>query len=830
MKQHGAPLLLTHAPFAPGEGLIPADQLCARCDAAQFDFETTQELPEPEQPFGQARAVAAVSLGLEIAGPGYNVFVLGRPGSGRHQVVRALLQAHARQRETPVDWCYIHNFSDPDKPRALSLPAGEGSRLRAAMQGFVGELGKTIELAFESEEYRSRLEAIEKEFKQREGQALQALGKMAADQGVALLQTPQGFAFAPMKDGSPMTPEQLQALSEEDRERIGRLIEGLREPLVQLMHELPRMRRATQDRVREATRETMGYAAGHLVDELREQFTAHPQVLAFLDEVLKDVLEAGQQLREQHSEDDQTAGFIGNLSLTRYQVNLLVGRQPDDHAQVLTCDNPTYANLVGRLDHQPRMGTLLTNFTLIKPGSLHLANGGYLMLDAVQVLAQPYAWDGLKRALKSGKVVIESLPQLLGWASTVVLEPEPIPLSLKIVLFGERRHYYLLQALDSEFDELFKVAADFEDEVARDARHLALYARLAGSVARSAGLRALDRSAMARLVEQAARNAGDAGKLSTDTRKLGELLHEANLMAQRGGRLLITGQDVGHAVAERIRRADRLRDTLHDAVRDQTLAIATTGAQVGQVNGLAVIGLGEFTFGHPVRITATARLGDGDLVDIERESSLGQPIHSKGVMILAAFLRSHYVRDIPFSLSASLVFEQSYSPVEGDSASLAQLCALLSALAGLPIRQALAVTGSVDQVGAVQAVGGVNEKIEGFFDVCRTRGLTGEQGVLIPRANARNLMLRQDVVDAAASGLFHVHAVADVDQAISLLTGQPSGARDASGRAPLGSVNQLVAARLNQLSMDRQAYATGQPRRASLRWRKPPRPPRSEGR
>ena len=830
VKRADAPALLTHSLLPAAEGALPADALCTRCDTAQFEFETTEALPQPEQPFGQARAVDAVALGLDITGRGYNLFVLGRPGSGRHEAVRGLLQAHAQRREAPVDWCYIYNFTDPNKPRVLSLPAGEGTRLRAGMQGFVGELGRSIEVAFDSEEYRSRIEAIEKEYKDREGQALQALGKMAADQDVALLRTPQGFAFAPMKDGAPMTAEQLEALSETERERIGHLIESMREPLLQLMHDLPRMRREMQTRMREASRDTMGYAAGHLIEELKEQFATHPAVLSFLDEVLKDVLEAGQQLREQHNDEDESTGFTGSLSLVRYQVNLLVGHQPTDRAPVLACENPTYANLVGRVDHQPHMGTLLTNFTLIKAGSLHLANGGYLMLDALQVLGQAYAWDGLKRALKTGKVAIESLPQVLGWVSTLALEPEPVPLALKIVLFGERRHYYLLQALDPEFDDLFKVAADFEDEVPRDAIHTALYARLAGAMARTARLRALDRGAVAKLVEYAARTAGDAGKLSTDTRKLDQLLHEADLMAGRAGREAIAGDDVTQALAARTRRADRLRDTLHDAVRQETLSIATSGSQLGQVNGLAVIELGEFRFGHPVRISATARLGEGELVDIERESSLGQPIHSKGVLILAAFLRSRYAQDIPFSLSASLVFEQSYGPVEGDSASLAELCALLSALAGLPLRQSLAVTGSIDQAGAVQAIGGVNEKIEGFFDVCRTCGLDGQNGVLIPKANVRHLMLREDVVEAARGGLFHVYPVADVDQAVALLTGQPAGQHDASGRLPPGSVNQLVAARLAQLSLDRQAYATGQPRRVAARWRKPPRASRSENR
>lgn len=806
---------------AAAPSTLPPEALRARCDPAQFEFETTGQLGPPSHPFGQARAVDAVSLALDIAGRGYNVFVLGQPGSGRHAVVQQLLETHAAGRPAPDDWCYIHNFAEPNKPRALRLPAGEGTRLRGEMQRFVEEVGKSIQAAFEGDEYRSRVEAIGKEYKQREEQALQALAQRAQAQGVVMLRTPQGFAFAPMKDGEPLSQEQLEAMSDAERERIAEVIKGMREPTEQLMHELPRLRREMQNRVRDASRDTMGLAAGHLIDELKEHFAAHPAVLAFLDEVLADVIEAGEQLREQPQEDgDEPGGFTGSLSLIRYHVNLLVAHGKDDHAPVHVCDNPTYANLVGRVDHVPHMGTLLTNFTLVQPGALQRANGGYLMLDALHVLSQPYAWDGLKRALRSGEVAIESLPQLLGWGSTVPLAPQPIPLALKIILFGERVHYYLLQSLDPEFDELFRIAADFEDEVPRDAGNTIDFARLAGARARSAGLRALDRGAVAHLVEQAARAAGDAGKLSTQTRWLDELLHESDLVARRAARGIVTREDVAQALQARISRADRLRDTLHDAVLRDTLLIATSGAQLGQVNGLAVIGLGEFTFGHPVRITATARMGEGDLVDIERESSLGRPIHSKGVLILASFLRARYAQHMPFSLSASLVFEQSHAPVEGDSASLAELCALLSALSGLPLAQSLAVTGAVDQAGAVQAIGGVNEKIEGFFDVCRARGLTGEQGVVIPRANVQHLMLREDVVQAAAAGLFRVHPVSHVDEAIALLTGIAAGSRDSRGREPEGTVNQLVAARLAQMSLDRQAYGTGQPRRPARPWRK----------
>ncbi len=808
-----------------GPERLPAPRLCTRCDPEAFDFETTAGLPGPTQPFGQARAVQAVQLGLAVGGRGYNLFVLGRSGSSRHETVRRLLLAEAGVRPAPQDWCYVYNFADPNRPRALSLPAGEGARLRNEMHAFAGEVGKAIEAAFDSDEYRSRIEAIQREFKQREEASLQSLGDKSAAQGVALLNTPQGFAFAPLKDGEPMSAGQVDQLSEQERDRIAQVMDGLREELGRLMQQLPRLRREMQTRLREACRDAMALAAGHLIDELKERFAALPQVIAFLDQVLKDVVEAGGQLREHKTADDadEISGFSGTLSLVRYEVNLLVGHEAGGHAPVHACDHPTFPNLVGRIDHLAHMGTLLTNFTLIRPGALHQANGGYLMLDTVQLLSQPYAWDGLKRVLRTGRIEIESLPQLMGLGSALPLEPEAIPAQLKVVLFGEREHYYLLQDLDAEFDELFKIAADFEDEVPRDEAHVAELVRLLGALARQQGLRPLDRAAAARLVDQAARLAGDAGKLSTRTRPLNDLLQEADALAGRAGRAAIGREDVLQALAAAEHRADRLRDSLHDAMTSRTLRIDTDGACIGQVNGLAVTELGGFSFGHPVRITATVRLGDGEVVDILRESRLGRPLHSKGVLILAAFLGARYSRGLPLSLRAHLVFEQTYGPVEGDSASLAELCALLSALAGTPVRQSLAVTGSIDQFGQVQAVGGINEKIEGFFDVCAARGLSGEQGVVVPRSNVRHLMLREEVVQAVARGRFHVHAVDDVDQAIGLLTGVPAGAAQAAGRIGDGGINQRVGARLEEFSLGRQAYGTGQPPRAAHAW--PRRPP-----
>lgn len=794
----------------PDSTALSAEQLRTPCDAARFDFEDTRALPPPERPFGQARAVAALTLALDIRGRSHNLFVLGEPGSNRHEVVRRLLEAHAATQPAPPDWCYVDNFEQPNKPRALQLPAGAGTRLRAAMQGFTAELGQAIGAALDSDEYRSRVEAIQKEMKQREESLLEALGAQATERGIVLIRSPQGFVFAPVKDGEPMAGETFDQLPADEQQRIREAIEQLSARLQQLLHELPRLRREMQTRVREATREAIGLAAGHLIDELKEQFAALPAALEFLDQVRSDVVESGSQLKEAPAEDDEEGSALtGSVSLRRYEVNLLVGHDPDGHAPVLHADNPSHPNLVGRVDHVARLGTLLTSFTLIQPGALHRASGGCLLLDAAKVLAQPFAWEALKRSLRTGKVTIESLPQMLGWMNTVPLEPEPIPIDVKVVLFGEREHYYLLQQYDPEFDELFEIAADFDDEVERNDDSTRELACVLAQIARERGLRPLEAAAVARVVEEASRLAEDAGKLSTRMRALDDLLQESDAVAARAGHGRIARADVQRALDARAERADRLRDQVHDAVLKQTLLIATEGEQVGQINGLAVAELGEFRFAHPVRITATTRLGDGHLVDIEREAALGGPIHSKGVLILASYLGARYAQGLPLSLAASLVFEQSYDTVEGDSASLAELCALLSALAGVPIRQCFAVTGSINQFGRVQAIGAVNEKVEGFFDICCARGLSGAQGVLVPRANVQHLMLREEVVDAVRAGRFHVHAVDDVDQAITLLTGMPSGAPDARGRLPDGCFNQRVAAQLAHLSRLRQAFEMG---------------------
>jgi len=796
---------------------LDSELLFRGCDIAQLEFQTTEELTEAAEIVDQARAIDAMRFGIDIKRQGFNLFVLGEPGSGRHSAVQRMLQSKAVGEQTPSDWCYVNNFDESNMPRLLRLPPGRGAQLKHDMQQFTEELAKAVTVAFESDQYRALIEAIQEEFKQKEDGALRQLGHESAEQGVALLRTPHGFIFAPVKGDETMGAEEFEKLPDEEKERIGKLIEEYGERLRKLMLQFPRWRREMQGRIKEASRDTLRLAVGHLIEELKERYTDLANVLEFLDQAMRDIVELGEALRELPKSDDDASETMvsGSISLMRYQVNLLVDNGATKAAPVVFEDNPTYPNLVGRVDHIAHMGMLVTNFSLIKSGALHRANGGYLVLDALKVLTQPYAWEGLKRALRSAQIRIESLGQIFGLISTLPLEPEPMPLAVKVVLVGERLHYYLLKEYDPEFAELFKVAVDFEDDIPRDPVNTRLYARFIATLARAADLRPIERHAVARVIEHSARLASDAEKFTASARHISDLLQEADHCAGIAGRPVVSREDIEAALQAQIRRAGRLRDISREQILRENLLISVSGAHVGQVNGLAVIDLGDFRFAHPVRITATARIGEGDVIDIEREAELGGAIHSKGVMILSAFLAARYSHNIPLSLSASLVFEQSYGPVEGDSASLAELCALMSALSGLPIKQSLAITGSVNQYGRVQPIGAVNEKIEGFFDVCQALGLSGEQGVLIPESNVKHLMLREDVVAACKEGEFRIHAVTEVDQAIALLTGIPAGEPDEQGTVPEGSVNFLVATQLAEMSALRQAYGNPGKRRSA---------------
>jgi lon-related putative ATP-dependent protease len=763
------------APLAAGE-------LCRRCDPAQFAFASTAELPDLEGVLGQARAVSAIEFGVGIRREGYNLFAMGPAGIGRHTMVRRHLESQAQAQATPADWCYVYNFETPHKPRALRLPAGRAGAFRAAMERLVEDLRAAIPAAFETDEYRTRRQEIESELNARQEKALEAIGARAREQGIALLRTPAGFGFAPMRKEKVISPGEWSELPEDEQKRLEALIEVLQGDLERAIHEMPKWRREALRRLRELNRQVTQAAVTSLIEELKTEHAAEPQIQAYLAAVQEDVLEHLEAFR--HTKDGETPTLFGiplpqpdaAEPLRRYAVNVLIEHSQTRGAPIVYEDNPGNDALVGRIEHISQMGALVTDFTLIKAGALHRANGGYLLLDALKVLTQPFAWEALKRSLRSREVRIQSLGQALSLVSTVSLEPEPIPLQVKVVLVGERGLYYLLHAYDPEFAELFKVAVDFEEDMARGPESDLAYARAIAMLARAEKLRPLEREAVAGVIERLSRDAGDAEKVSASMRTLADLLRESDYWAGIAGRAVISGADVRRAVDTQIERADRVRERLQEHILRGSVLIDSAGSRAGQVNALAVLQLGGFSFGTPHRVTARARLGTGRVLDIERESELGGPIHSKGVLILSGYLAGRYAAGKPLSVSASLVFEQSYGGVEGDSASSAELYALLSALAGAPIRQSLAVTGSVNQHGDVQAIGGVNEKIEGFFDVCRARGLTGTQGVLIPQANVKNLMLRHDVVAAVAAGSFAIYPVRTVDEGIALLTGEPAAA------------------------------------------------------
>jgi lon-related putative ATP-dependent protease len=791
---------------------LAPEALCAHCDPEQFAFKTTAELEDLPDVIGQARAIEALKFGIGIRRSGYNLFALGAPGTGKRTVVRQFLESKASHEPPPSDWCYVNNFNETHKPRVLQLPPGTGVKLRRDVEQLMNDLRAAIPSAFESEEYRTRRQELEEEIKHQQEQLFEDLRKEAESHSIALVRTPSGMAFAPMHKNEVVSPEDYEKLPEAERKRIEAVIATLEEQLAKLIHQIPQWRRAGQLRIRELDREVTMSAVGHLIEEIKKTYASLPAVIEYLDTIQEAVIDNAEDFRrtEEHAEVTFLGIPIsrggGEPSLRRYQVNVLVDHSAATGAPVVYEDNPTFAGLIGRIEHIAQMGALVTDFMLIKPGALHRANGGYLMLDVRKVLMQPFAWEGLKRAIGSREIRIESLGQALSLVSTVSLEPEPIRLDAKIVLLGEPLLYYLLSQYDPEFSEMFKVAVDFGMDMRRDEASNQLYARLIGTLARRNQILPLDRAAVARVIEHAARIVEDAEKLTVRMREIMDLLGEADHWARDAGHDIVTAADVERAIEAGIYRVDRIRERLQEVIQRGTLLIDTSGERVGQVNGLSVVDLGNFVFGHPSRITASAHLGKGEVIDIQREVELSGPIHSKGVLILSGFLGARFAPDRPMALSATLVFEQTYGEVEGDSASSAELYALLSALADAPIKQSLAVTGSVNQHGEVQAIGGVNEKIEGFFDVCRARGLTGEQGVLIPSANVKHLMLRRDVIEAVRAGKFHIYPVQTIDEGIEILTGLPAGERDAEGLFPDGSINQRVEIRVITLSEVARAF------------------------
>jgi lon-related putative ATP-dependent protease len=774
------------------------------CDPNGFSFDSTAEITDLKRIIGQPRAVEALRFGVEIAQEGYNVFAVGQPGTGKHTLICDFLKKRAEAVPVPSDVCYVNNFADPHRPKFLSVPSGRGKELEQDMERIIEDSRNALKSAFENEEYQNRARGITQEFQERQQQAMEELQKRTQEKGLTLFRTPMGLAFAPVKEGNVVPPDEFSKLPEDERQRLEADVQSLQEGAQKLFQKIPTWERELRDKMKSLNKEVSTLAVGPLLQELRDKFREVPEVVEYLHEVEKDIIENLQDLLSREATPQQPGapppGMQESAQTRKYRVNVLVDHSKSKGGPVVYEDNPTYQNLMGRIEHLPHMGTLLTDFNMIRAGAFHRANGGFLVLDALKVLMQPLSWEGLKRTLRARKAKIESLGEVYGLISTVSLEPEPVPLNLKVVLAGPPMVYYLLQLHDPEFSELFKVTADFDIQMDRTPETQEEYGRLVGTLARHEGLRPLDRSGVARVIERSARMVGDGEKLSIHMQSITDLLRESDFWASKNGNGKITASDVDRAVEAWIYRSDRIRDRMQEQIERGTIFIDTTGQKIGQINGLSVMQLGGFAFGRPNRITARVRLGKGEVVDIEREVEMGGPIHSKGVLILSSYLGARYAKDHPFSLSASLVFEQSYGGIEGDSASSAELYALLSAIGEIPVKQSFAVTGSVNQHGEVQPIGGVNEKIEGFFDTCRRKGLTGEQGVLIPHSNVKHLMLRGDVVEAVREGRFHVFPVETIDQGIEILTGIPAGQPDGEGKYPMESVNGKVQARLSDLA------------------------------
>jgi lon-related putative ATP-dependent protease len=786
---------------------LAAAQLRQTTDPASLAFATTAEIAPPGALIGQERALDALRFGTRIAAPGFNLFVIGAADAGLDHAVKALLDEKARGEPAPPDWVYVNNFESPQRPCAMRLPPGRGPVLRDAIRDLIKDLAVALPAAFDSQDYRARRTAIDEAFRKKQEEAFSALTAAATEQHVAILRTPMGFGVAPVgADGEVLKSEAFNALPEAERKAIQETLREFERRLEEILQSVPRWEKERRDKTRTLDRESAGHAVGHSIEETRTLFDDLPQVLEYLERMRNDLLDrVALFFAPQGEEENGEAPPTADGPLENYAVNVFVTQAGAQGAPVIEEPHPSLGNLVGRIEHEWRRGVLMTNYRRLKAGALHRANGGYLLLDARSVLMEPFSWLALKRALRMRRIKIEGVDDFLSLTSTVSLEPDPIPLEVKVVLVGDRLLYYLLAQFDPDVAEHFKVLADFEDALDRNAPAESGFASLIAAIAGREKLRALDRGAVARVVEQAARLAHDARKLTLHVDRVRDLLVEADFWAAEAARDVVSAADVERAIAEQVRRASRVRErALESQLRDIAL-VDTTGSKVGQVNGLSVLELAGDLFGQATRITARVRPGSGKVIDIEREVELGGPIHSKGVLILSGLLAGRYALDVPLSLGATIVFEQSYGGVEGDSASCAELYALLSALAEVPLRQDLAVTGSVNQMGQVQAIGGVNEKIEGFFDLCAARGLTGTQGVLIPAANVQHLMLRGDVVDACAAGRFAVYPVAHVDEGIALLTGTPAGERGADGAFTPGGVNAKVEERLRAFAQVRRS-------------------------
>jgi lon-related putative ATP-dependent protease len=775
---------------------LTPDALSRNVDEASLAFATTADIKPLDEPIAQERACDAIDFGVGMRFPGYNVYALGSVQTDKRALVVSRLKTLAADQNPPDDWCYLQNFDDPARPYYLRLSAGGGRRFRREMQELITKVRSMIPAALTSDEYRQESQTLSSSLQERQASDAATLEAQAKELGLTMLPTPQGFTFAPAHDGKVIESETFLKLDESERQRIQKAMGVMTNRLIERIRDYPKYEQQLVEQQRELMKKAAGEVLSSLLARIRLRYQASTKAIAYLEAVQEELLKNVDKIMalERPAQPSFLSAPDPEKYLERFNVNLMVDSSEATEATVLYESNPSLDNLVGKLEHRIEFGTPVTDFNLIRPGALHQANGGYLLLDADRLIQKPFAWEALKRAISDSSVRIESVSQLMNLTYSVSLEPEAIPLDVKVILLGSRRLYHLLRQYDPDFDELFKVVADFDDDVDWNEESVKAFAGLIAKTVVDTGIKHLNAGAVGRVLEHGSRLVEDRKRLSTHICDLRDLLREADFIATKANADLITREYVCQAIDKRIHRLSRFRELARENVIRGLVLVETEGAKIGQINGLAVLRIGQIQFGQPLRITATARLGRGELLDIERESQLGGKIHSKAVMIVSSFLGSRYAKDHPLSLHASLVFEQSYGGVEGDSASIAEVCALISAIIDRPIKQSLAVTGSMDQHGVVQAIGGVNEKIEGFFDICKEKGLTGQHGVIIPATNQDHLMLREDVIDAVREQQFHVYTMSTVDDAMALLfapIGQTS--------ADVAEIDEAVRARIVEL-------------------------------
>ena len=775
---------------------IPVEDLRHYVSPDQFDFETTRDIAPLTGTVGQERAISALNFGFNIKTGGFNIYAAGAKGTGKNSTIKAFVHDKARQEAPHGDWVYVNNFKETDKPKAISVPTGKGPELAADMDQLIAACKEEIPRAFENEDYDKRKSEILKDVQKHRDEILTGIQTMAENSGFIIEMTNMGIVTVPARKGKPMSRDEFEALSKDEKDRLQDKLINLQTEISQAQNKARKLEQEAEEKIRSLDKEVALFAIGHLLDRMQDDYKECPKVIDYLREVQNDIIEHLDNFKHIARPEGATDGQLalmqalgqGEPTFDQYKVNVFITNGHAEGAPVVIENNPTYYNLIGRIDYDAKFGIMTTNFNLVKPGAIHRANGGYLVLQALDLLMNFQSWDALKRVLRSGEITIENIGDQYRPIPTSTLKPEPIPVNVKVILIGNPMIYHLLYAYDEDFPKLFKVKADFGPDMNRNDEHMYEYASFITARVNEAGLKHFHKSGVARIVEYGSRLIENQKKLSTRFIEISDIISEASYWANKDNSEYVMARHVEKALYEKKYRSSMIEERLQEMINEGTLLIDTEGAVVGQVNGLSVLDIGDYMFGKPSRITAKTFVGRSGVTNIERETAMGGPIHNKGVMILTGYLGSKFAVDKPLALSASITFEQEYGGVEGDSASSTELYAILSSLAEVPIKQNLAVTGSVNQKGEIQPIGGVNQKIEGFFDVCRLRGLTGDQGIMIPHQNVKHLMLRNDVIEAVKSGSFHIFPVKFIDEGIEILTGMEAGTRDENGKYPENSI------------------------------------------